>query len=243
MQMTGYAVGANSIIIKTTDGGGTWNAINPFSSGTLYGVYFSDVNTGTVVGDNGLILRTTDGGGTWTQQQSGVGISLRGVFFSGGNKGVIVGLGNILRTTNGGTVWISKPSNNLYRVSFADANNGFAVGYNDKILRTTDGGQSWASQSFIDGINFTAVACPNPSTAVAVGFQVTAVSIAPSSYGQPMEEKIGMKNHQYRYSPLRCFFFRIRIPVLLSVEKEAFTTQPMAEVYLKFLCFLLRMVI
>lgn len=170
---TGYAVGANSIIIKTTDGGGTWNVINPFSSGTLFGVYFSDANTGTVVGDNGLILRTTDGGGTWTQQQSGAGISLRGVFFSDGNKGVIVGLGNILRTTNGGTVWISKPSNNLYRVSFADADNGFAVGYNDKILRTTDGGQSWASQSFIDGINFTAVACPNPSTAIAVGFQVT----------------------------------------------------------------------
>jgi len=167
----GYAVGANSVIIKTTDGGTTWVEIDSVFAGTLYGIYFSDANTGTVVGDNGTILHTTNGGISWIQQESGAIVSLRGVYFSDASRGVIVGLGKILHTTNGGTVWISKPSYNLYGVSFADANNGFAVGYNNKIYKTSDGGQSWTLQTFLGGVNFTAVASPTPSTAVAVGFQ------------------------------------------------------------------------
>jgi photosystem II stability/assembly factor-like uncharacterized protein len=49
-------------ILRTTDGGLTWE---PQSSGTtnpLRGVCFTDANTGTVVGDSGTILRTTNGG-------------------------------------------------------------------------------------------------------------------------------------------------------------------------------------
>ena len=58
--------------------------------------------------------------------------------------------GTILRTTNGGASWTrqsSSTTNDLYGISFTDANTGTAVGYGGTILRTTNGGASWTRQS------------------------------------------------------------------------------------------------
>ena len=55
----------------------------------------------------------------------------------------------IIKTTNGGESWVSQLSgttNNLFEVSFTDADIGTAVGYEGTILRTTDGGENWISQ-------------------------------------------------------------------------------------------------
>ena len=48
----------------------------------------------------------------------------------------------------------------MISVSFTDANNGTAVGYNGTILRTTNGGTNWTSQSSgttncLNGVSFT----------------------------------------------------------------------------------------
>ena len=67
----GTAVGVGGTILRTTDGGATWNLQSSGTSVVLSGVAFTDANTGAVVGDGGLILRTTDGGATWNQQSSG----------------------------------------------------------------------------------------------------------------------------------------------------------------------------
>jgi len=60
---TGYAVGSGGAIagmVKTVDGGNTWQ-IQPIPSAmyfnNLYSIYFSDLNTGYAVGDNGTILK------------------------------------------------------------------------------------------------------------------------------------------------------------------------------------------
>lgn len=58
---TGYAVGDNGIVIKTTDGGTNWEYVNPGLSNILYDVSFSTEETGTIVGSNGLIINTTNG--------------------------------------------------------------------------------------------------------------------------------------------------------------------------------------
>ena len=50
---TGTAVGGGSTILRTTDGGTTWNAQDsPLSGEWLYGVDFIDQNNGYAVGDN-----------------------------------------------------------------------------------------------------------------------------------------------------------------------------------------------
>jgi photosystem II stability/assembly factor-like uncharacterized protein len=99
----GYAVGLAGIMVKTTDGGNTWNPLSSGVSSTLLDVSFTTNTCGTVVGEAGLILRTEDGGSTWAVQESGTTSDLRGVQFIDSNIGFAVGEnGVILHTTTGG---------------------------------------------------------------------------------------------------------------------------------------------
>jgi hypothetical protein len=61
---TGWVVGANGTIMRTTDRGVTWNTQTSGTSSILWGVSFADSLTGYAVGDNGTILKTTNGGVT-----------------------------------------------------------------------------------------------------------------------------------------------------------------------------------
>ena len=62
----GYAVGHGQYetIVKTIDGGETWNTINSISTSDLNAVHFFDENIGLVFGENGVVMKTTTGGTT-----------------------------------------------------------------------------------------------------------------------------------------------------------------------------------
>jgi len=117
---TGYAVGNDGAIIKTTDGGASWI---PLSTGTYtyyYSVFFTSVTRGFAVGSGGTIISTIDGGEHWSTCVSGTTIVLFSVFFTNLNTGYAVGAsGTVLKTTNGGNDWImqtSGTSNALFSV-------------------------------------------------------------------------------------------------------------------------------
>ncbi|MBI4547715.1 MAG: T9SS type A sorting domain-containing protein [Ignavibacteriae bacterium] len=107
---TGFVVGEQGAILKTTNDGNNWLAQPSGVTGTLRGAFFSPRNdfrfrfrTGWVVGDGGLILKTEDQGETWTQLNSGTTSNLYRVAFSDSLTGITVGEnGTILRTTTGG---------------------------------------------------------------------------------------------------------------------------------------------
>ena len=75
----GYIVGGNwsgdamphflgSVILKTDDGGITWDSlINIASSKILNSIFFTNANTGIIVGEYGTVLKTTNGGNTWIE--------------------------------------------------------------------------------------------------------------------------------------------------------------------------------
>lgn len=60
--LIGYAVGAAGTVLKTIDGGNSWQSQNSGVSATLRSVHFVDANVGYAVGDNGTVLKTTTGG-------------------------------------------------------------------------------------------------------------------------------------------------------------------------------------
>ena len=102
-------MGENGTILRTTDGGTTWNSQTSGTTVRLEGVSFTDSNNGTAVGDNGTILRTTDGGTTWNSQISGTTNNLNSVSFIDSDNGTAVGYdGTILRTTNGGVSFVEE---------------------------------------------------------------------------------------------------------------------------------------
>lgn len=68
-QNLGWAVGNYGHILKTTDGGETWNHQNSGVTQELNDVEFIDENIGWAVGMNGVVLHSTNGGTTWYLQE------------------------------------------------------------------------------------------------------------------------------------------------------------------------------
>jgi photosystem II stability/assembly factor-like uncharacterized protein len=170
---TGTAVGTAGTIIRTTDGGTTWEIQSSGTANSLSGVSFTDANNGTAIGQSGTIVRTTDGGTTWVSQASGTTNNLYGVSFTDASTGTAVGFsGTILRTTDGGSTWVSQVSGTtetLNDVCFTDANHGTAVGWMI-ILHTTDGGQTWSSYPLSPGQDLQGVSFPDATNGFAVGY-------------------------------------------------------------------------
>lgn len=145
---TGWVVGENGTILKTTNGGTSWSSQTSGLSQDLYAVFFINASTGWACGDAGKILKTTDGGSTWSPQSLGITTSgvLHDVFFTSLNVGFIAGTFGVYKTTDGGSSWsLSHTSNSsaINSVYFKDAMNGYSCGLNGKIRKTSDGGASW----------------------------------------------------------------------------------------------------
>jgi photosystem II stability/assembly factor-like uncharacterized protein len=156
----GWAVGMNSTfgpdygrISRSTDGGHSWalQVNEPWVE--FLGVSALDSTIalayGYEYGGPGIVRRTVDGGTTWTEVLS-TGGQISGGFFINATTGWVVGV-HIWKTTDGGATFTKQFHNtsgwHLYDVSFADTQNGWAVGEANQVLRTTDGGQTWAPQT------------------------------------------------------------------------------------------------
>lgn len=160
----GWVCGYKSSVLRTTDGGQTWQGVT-VSSGTLQleSIHFVSITVGYTSG-SGRIFRTTDGGQTWKDVSPssiiGKTSDLWGCFFVSPDTGVVIGGGcaggsqNFYRTTNGGQTW------SVYRTSVRDigmtdamlyssTGRGYASG-SGTVWETSNGGQTW-SLLFITG--------------------------------------------------------------------------------------------
>jgi photosystem II stability/assembly factor-like uncharacterized protein len=157
---TGWVVGYNSTIYKTTNGGNSWNQLQVPITQNLISVYFVDENIGWVTGSQGGIIKTTDGGSTWANQNSGVPYQIESICFTNSDNGYAVvndwfgwRYGAILQTTNGGQNWIIKTQFDQFGmidIHFPTSAAGYAVGSNGLIWKTTDAGNSWNYMFFSD---------------------------------------------------------------------------------------------
>ncbi|MBK8467046.1 MAG: hypothetical protein IPL32_14590 [Chloracidobacterium sp.] len=158
----GYAIGSvlrhsggddivvDSLLMRTEDGGDSWQRIKVPTKTELFHLDFSGNSRGWIVGDGGVILATTDSGTTWAKQTSGTSLPLYNVDFRDDKDGYVVGkTGTILRTSNGGATWEKVDTNfkeTFMRVDFADDKNGWVVGYKGDVLRSNDKGKTWIRQ-------------------------------------------------------------------------------------------------
>ena len=88
---TGWSVGEYGTILKTTDGGESWEQLDNRYVNNLSRILFRDENNGWIIGEKGIILHTSDGGATWTLQPSNKNISLNGIDLIGADGIIIVG--------------------------------------------------------------------------------------------------------------------------------------------------------
>jgi photosystem II stability/assembly factor-like uncharacterized protein len=169
----GWAVGDNSAIIHTLDGGKTWESqtenVKWLEEGEnkyiLWCLKFTDSQTGWIVGGSrdgtkGVLLKTTDGGATWTEIElpaEAQGTVLRSITLhsdpSAGDAAWIVGLGGlILYSSDGGNSWVKQDSpvtKDLYSVAsigyYRQGWKVWAVGQDGTIIYTSDG-ITWEEQ-------------------------------------------------------------------------------------------------
>lgn len=159
----GWALGFDSALFRTIDGGETWH---PYIFKGLWGVdEFSFVNSSTGYAaaygaDTNMIIKTTDGGGTWFRayfEKGPISPDFLSVFFVNANTGWLAGMhppgiSRIMKTTNGGTNWTEQTHNHttnweLYDMFMLNENTGWIVGDVGVIIKTTNGGVNWIAQS------------------------------------------------------------------------------------------------
>jgi photosystem II stability/assembly factor-like uncharacterized protein len=174
----GFAVGEN-LLIRTVDGGNTWEELSIPVEGKLLDVAFWDGNTGVVVGEKGQILRTQDGGNTWTQVSSGTTNSLNSLTISSEDIiFTISDLGEILLSTNKGGSWskLNSGTNKQLNDIFAlNSDTTYIAGNQGIILRTFDGGSSWTSLNSGLTVNLNGIAFSTPLIGYAVGDEGTII--------------------------------------------------------------------
>lgn len=107
---TGWALGYDSSILQTKDGGKTWALPHFDAKGrALFDLLFTDAQRGLAVGAYGGFLGTEDGGATWTTRESDVsalGMHLNQILKLGDGSLLVVGeRGLMARSSDSGVSW------------------------------------------------------------------------------------------------------------------------------------------
>jgi photosystem II stability/assembly factor-like uncharacterized protein len=146
----GLAVGDGGTLLKTSDGGLSWEFVNIPSKNDLYAITFIESHIGFICGSAGTILRTSDSGESWEEMTSGTTVTLRDIHFAGSPRGLAVGdNGTILITYDCGFSWNALSSittSTLHSLYCLSPMKAFAVGDNGTILTTFNGGAQWEVQ-------------------------------------------------------------------------------------------------
>jgi photosystem II stability/assembly factor-like uncharacterized protein len=143
-----WVVGAGGIILKTSDGGLSWELRSSpdYDTVRFKGCHFHSPDLGWVAGW-GMILFTVNGGANWIQQLTVPNMQFSAVDFVDRYRGWAVGEGGMIyHTDNGGFEWMAQSSGLntfIHDVDFLDSLNGWVVGEMGWALYTTDGGATW----------------------------------------------------------------------------------------------------
>jgi photosystem II stability/assembly factor-like uncharacterized protein len=175
--------GASGTVLRTVDGGRTWQNRSPAGySNFLQGITALDADHAWAAGHKqdgyAPILCTTNGGLTWVRQSGGDATNIDNILSIGaadaqrlwavGFRGVSEGM--IICSTNGGATWTTQynalyHANELYIVNTARV----YVALDSFVVSTTNGGQSWEEVGTLSTAYATMGICaPDGSNAWAV---------------------------------------------------------------------------
>lgn len=169
------------ILLRTTDGGNTWERINDTASGGSHYLYFLDRKYGWIVNNFGFIEATRDGGKTWEIQRdiNDGWVKLKSVHFADEFSGWAVGeSGAVLSTTSGGEIWTNSaaPASTVFNdVYFSTCQKGWFAGEdlsfpsadtigNPVLIETDTGGFDSGTQTPINLMNHNLRVIDSPDT-------------------------------------------------------------------------------
>jgi photosystem II stability/assembly factor-like uncharacterized protein len=152
----GYAAGANGTVLRSDDGGATWQGLSSGTSANLTLLQEVDPNT-ILVGGGCAVRESTDGGLTFHRlaveaSETSCPSDVAGLSFLSPSTGFVeLADGSVLETTDGGQsvqqrTTVPLAGGTPEQVLFRSSSVGFALvsdGKGGRIYRTTDGAGSW----------------------------------------------------------------------------------------------------
>lgn len=168
-----WAVGYWGTVLRSADGGASWERHPAPTQETLYDVSFADERNGWAVGAHGVVLRSTDGGVSWTRQEVQIetegemgplDLHLFGVAALSPDEAWAVGDLGIVLHVRDGEHWERVAFSEavfadgetaeriLNAVDFIDPEHGWIVGEFGTVLRTTDGGATWVGERRFENV-------------------------------------------------------------------------------------------
>lgn len=147
----GFLGGSDGAVLRTRDGGQTWQSGILPAGGDVRDLHFLDSLKGLVLESGNRAYLTTDGGRTWRLAESLSGLSLGTVgkvpmdggiayLYFAGLDGCVLGPGP--ESSSPARYWVpGRPA--LRTARFLDTSLGFAAGDRGILARTRDGGGTW----------------------------------------------------------------------------------------------------
>lgn len=146
----GWAVGHDAVILRTKDGGTTWERVHwaPEDEAPFLDVWFADATNGFAVGAYGRCFVTADGGTTWTERPvAEEDLHLNQIArASNGRLYIAAESGQVLRSDDGGTTWSqidTAYAGSLFGVLPLEGESVLVFGLRGHLFRSDDGGTSW----------------------------------------------------------------------------------------------------
>lgn len=161
--LNGWAAGEAGTIIRTTDGGDSWEIQNSTVQTFIMDIFFVDKNYGwaltlrDVFPFNSVLLKTTNGGNEWMANDLSDSLGVvRTIFFFDSLNGFAGGSG-ILLTSDGGSTWTETEIDSnmvsdfpIHRFKFYSRQFGYACGGRIDVAgvvwKTTNYGLNWTAR-------------------------------------------------------------------------------------------------
>jgi photosystem II stability/assembly factor-like uncharacterized protein len=146
----GWVVGHDSVILRTTDGGASWERVYwaPEDEAPFLDVWFSDAQNGFAIGAYGSFYKTSDGGVTWASEYiSEDDWHLHQIARSASGRLYIAAeAGFAYRSDDGGATWAALPmpyEGSYFGVLPLEDDVVLLFGLRGHLFRSEDGGETW----------------------------------------------------------------------------------------------------
>lgn len=185
--LPGNSAGDSAIILKTYNGGDTWQTVYQDTDYNFNSIIFINENKGFAAGGSytlPIILMTEDGGSSWNPVNTDTVDALTEIQFPVPDTGYAVYRGGVLRSVDGGNNWsvVSPPPfpteeyfpySLLEGCYFTDSRTGYIAGwYNGALWKTTDAGINWTNADSLHSVTYQLhdVYFPTKQTGYAAGW-------------------------------------------------------------------------
>ncbi len=202
------AVGDRGTIMRTSNGGESWQISRIKYPKWLYSIHFANSTTGFISDSDGQIYKSTDGGETWEIISKPSSTAISNVYCLSDIDIISISYdGSIFKSTDGGETWNSKSnpgSNSAYlnEIYFIDDNVGFIVGGSQygqgaELFKTTDRGETWTDIAINYETEFASIFFINSTTGFIVGKYGTILKTTDVGETWTLYEKSGFNSADY----------------------------------------------